>query len=515
MPSLGTGRPQYFTASAAPPLETVNGALDLVEAHGLATRSGAEGSGNLHEVGTTRGNPFSATLESASSMSARLAVSRPLAASLAAHSAMSTTGLSGLTGARMASHSAMSASLAVARPLAATMASASSMAGELDVPARGWSATGAFNTGTGTSEISITGLPGEPKLLLLFTVGRTETVDAVGGRTHLSAFGMASAPAERCTVGMSAEDGADTTATRRWHRDDACLALYSTASVLDGLLDVVSFDEDGFTLVPDDAFAESYRVAYLAIGGVGVDAHVGRINKPASTGDFDVTDPGFDPDGVFFMGVRSTSNPPSVASDNSLDIGAADDAGNQVYVGVNSLSGKATSTTSITMDDGKVQLLIEFESMLPTGFRLSSEFSSALRIYYAAITGVSFRVGDISTRTDGNDIVETGGGFQPFGGVFLFNGMPNYDSQANANRLGVGFASSPSERVAMAVFDNNNQAVSQVATTVQHDAIYARISNSDAIEGLMDLVSWDADGFTAVMDDADPSARLVPYVLIG
>jgi hypothetical protein len=66
----------------------------------------------------------------------------------------------------------------------------------------------------------------------------------------------------------------------------------------------------------------------------------------------------------------------------------------------------------------------------------------------------------------------------------------------------------------MAISDEDNLADTETARANYDTAVYANVVD-DAIVGLMDIKSIDATGFTAVMDDVDPSAYWVTYLAIG
>jgi hypothetical protein len=50
----------------------------------------------------------------------------------------------------------------------------------------------------------------------------------------------------------------------------------------------------------------------------------------------------------------------------------------------------------------------------------------------------------------------------------------------------------------------------------EYDAVYIDIDpTSSSVVGLMDVKSIDTDGFTCIMDDADPSGKFVWYLALG
>lgn len=134
------------------------------------------------------------------------------------------------------------------------------------------------------------------------------------------------------------------------------------------------------------------------------------------------------------------------------------------------------------------------------------------------IKGGNWLIGDGLTQTDTvTDIVETGFGFAPTGAMFVShcNTKSTADTAQNHASLSIGAMDSASSRGAQAAYMENGTADSECTTAVEHDAVYINISNADAVQGLMDVKSVDSDGFTLIMDDADPSQNYFWYVAAG
>jgi hypothetical protein len=68
----------------------------------------------------------------------------------------------------------------------------------------------------------------------------------------------------------------------------------------------------------------------------------------------------------------------------------------------------------------------------------------------------------------------------------------------------------------MAIADDDAANDSIVSTGVSHDQVYQNLNaNTGAIEGEMDVQSVGSDGFTLIMDDADPAQSFVWYAAWG
>jgi len=156
---------------------------------------------------------------------------------------------------------------------------------------------------------------------------------------------------------------------------------------------------------------------------------------------------------------------------------------------------------------------------LSNGFRLNwAERGGSRRVEYVALKGGLYVVGDLLTRTDTTTpIVEAGFGFSPKAGLLLSNtqAQSSSDTVQNDDAWSAGAFTSSTERGAQGSRDRDNQGTSQTATSVQYSEAYVRLSTTDTVDGLMDIQSVDSDGFTSIMDDADPSAAFVSYIAFG
>jgi hypothetical protein len=173
---------------------------------------------------------------------------------------------------------------------------------------------------------------------------------------------------------------------------------------------------------------------------------------------------------------------------------------------------------------GSPTVRAELSSFSAAGFTVNwLERTVSSRVTYLAWRGGNFVVGDLLTQTDTTtDIVESGFGFQPNGIVFFSGG--NAAATADAalgvhDEWSIGAASSTTNRHAQAATSRDGNTNMFAQTFIRQDAspaVYINVDpTSDAIEGLMDLKSIDSDGFTAIMDDADPVQAFVWYIACG
>ena len=291
-------------------------------------------------------------------------------------------------------------------------------------------------------------------------------------------------------------------------------------------------DSGGFTLVITDAFTINLRVHYLALGGSDLtNMATGILTEPGATGNQDVTTLSFQPDAAIFFSSMVSADPPGTQTDATMMIGAAAGAtpANAVWAGGSDNSNSPTQTvsynragesialfdTSISGTNGRASV----SQWLSNGFRLNwAERGGSRRVEYVALKGGLYTVGDLLTQTDTTTpIVESGFGFSPKAGLLLSNtqAQSSSDTVQNDDAWSAGAFTSSTERGAQGTRDRDNQGTSQAATSVQHSESYVRISTADAVDGMMDIQSVDSDGFTSIMDDADPSAAFVWYLAFG
>lgn len=391
---------------------------------------------------------------------------------------------------------------------------------------------GSFSTGTGTvgTTIPVTGVGFQPVAILFWWFGRADTSDAIGRKTMRRGFGVAVSTSDRrCGVGVVA-DAAATSNTSGGNLDDCCIATISGSSA-DGKVDLQSMDSDGFTLIIDDQMPVDVRVHYKALGGASLtNAKTGQFVSPGSAGNADTTGVGFQPDFVlFFGGVRSVSGI-SVSGYDDFMIGAAVSSSQQAALTTSSEHNQGTMDSfSYCTDDEAVAMSsavdtnivarADFVSFLADGFRLNyAETPGARYNQYLALKGGNYAVGNLLTQTDTvTDITETGLGFKPTSALFVSHGMAKSTSdtaQNNSNTI-IGAFSSLTNRGAQAGLDEDNLADSEVTTAIEFDAAYVNIATDSTIAGLMDVKSIDSDGFTMIMDDADPAQAFVWYVAFG
>lgn len=393
--------------------------------------------------------------------------------------------------------------------------------------------TGAFNitTAAAGNTVAVTGVGFTPKAIIFWWSGRTESANAGGSATSLRGMGFAVSSASFCARASRDQDAVGTSVTNNGGRDDACI-LELAADAFAGWADLQSMDADGFTIEILDQFVTDLRVHYIAYGGSDItNAEIGRFTATGTAPvEQDVTNSGFQPNITFFL-MGAGSDPPSVGAPAFFSFGAATDASHQAVVADRANDAASSGQTMSYCRAGECAVLVggtfpqvvdraEFVSHNADGFTVNwLARVGAERVNWLSIQGGQWVIGDALTQTDTTTaIAESGFGFAPQS-LLLASACRAQDTAGSSTahaEWSVGAAVSTSNRRAQQTSSRNGNTNMFTQTFLRTDAVYINVDpTSDALEGLMDVQSFDSDGFTAIMDDADPSQAFFWYVAAG
>ena len=363
--------------------------------------------------------------------------------------------------------------------------------------------------------------------VLKCTLGET-----LSERGH-TAQGMGAATATQQGAAVTrASNAVATSVVTKGMRDDACI-IYITGTI-QGRASLTSMDADGFTLTIDQQFTSlpNLRVGYLALGGSDLtDAAVYAFRSKGTTGADAHTGIGFQPESALFFhaGVTNASLP-SVENAGFSGFGAAVSSTQRACLAMN-------DRTSVNPSDGgsygygaeaiagvsgaagsAVSHRADFTSFDEDGFTLNwTEAGAQVWILAVLLAGVDFAVGSSATRTDTTEFSVTGLGFRPK--ALVFGSHMQVESTQDTSQAGValslGVATSATQRIAFGSRSADNVSPTQCSRVSRDDAVAVTLDDSGATVGRMDVVSMDEDGFTLVMDDADPTANFFWYWAIG
>lgn len=391
-------------------------------------------------------------------------------------------------------------------------------------PEKYLSKVGSFNIDTSkvaTETQSISGVGFQPKIVLFWWSGGHNTGDELAGGSYSTGFGTAISSTSRFSVTSFSIDGNETSSCYGSQDTSNCIKVFTAYATIDGIADFSAMTTDGFDLIIDNQFSIDYRISYLALGGDDLtNVYIGNKQTPVNLGNYNVTGVGFQPDALITctaFGTAITQN----RGGGGYALGIGTSAKNQGIAVFTSYSGAATSNTRGYGYNGEIigfysrQSFVEF---IADGFTLNHLEYAGEQIYYyfICLKGGQYKVHELTTRTDGNDIVESDVGFTPVALLFASanRALSTQDLSSDHARFSIGGATSVSERACAAISDEDNLAVTETAFSNYDTAVYSNIVD-DANAGLMDLKSIDSNGFTAVMDTPDISENWVTYLAMG
>jgi hypothetical protein len=396
-------------------------------------------------------------------------------------------------------------------------------------------ATGTLQTGTAAAgnTVSVTGLAFQPKAVLFFWSGRTATGQAEGD--HKFGAGYAVSTTDRGGFTNQSDHSPTTMATDSRLFSNSCIEMLTVAGAIDGQMDFQSFNSDGFTLVVDDAFAASYLVHYLALGGADITDVASVTASVTGTGDTDVTTVGFQPDVAFVFGHDLTAAINTNATWSQGSFGVVDTALTNYVLAGYSEDAIGTSDTGSYCRAGECVAVVggatstsvdhraSISAWLSTGFRMNVAVhvggTAICRVL--CIKGGRWKAGDFTTHTDTLGGTVTGTGFQP---KALVVGSHNKvastagTAQAHDERsLGFAITNAAGGQSYASIIDKDAATTADVGVAANTNGFYANQSTATtiAIEGVAGLSSMDSDGFTFVHSDADPSAAFAWYLAVG
>jgi hypothetical protein len=403
-------------------------------------------------------------------------------------------------------------------------------------------ALGTFTWGTAdtvgtTQEITI-GF--EAKVIIFWYGGNPNTTDSGAAGDGKRGFGWALSTTNRRCLGNHSKNAVTTSVTGRASRSDAIVALVhdngAGAETLDGLLDISAIGATSFTVIVDDqSSAQNLRISYLALGGSDITNVASEEETLANaTGTQDFTGAGFNPadgDLLLFMGLPPGATPVLTTSNYFL-LGAATSSSDEAVLSVVAADARGTTDTFKYARRGEISaasttsatamiLRAEFSAWITDGFQLNVlEAGTATQFAWLIIKGPRFVIGDLLTQTDTTTTIpESGFGFQPEALMFFSHNAAasTQDVGQAEDNFSVGAAISATARVAHGGHDEDGVADTDISRVIEYDAVYINSDADDAdfTVGLMDIQSIDSDGFTAIMDDADPVQCFVWYIAIG
>jgi hypothetical protein len=390
----------------------------------------------------------------------------------------------------------------------------------------------------GTTVSVAHGLSVAPKFAILKWTNRTEGTDTAGRSDQLRGLAFLASPTNRAAACTRSTDNVSTTSTGKRYHEDACVMACTNNGGLDGLMDLQSWDATNAVFVVDDQFSQSANIRVIVDFFTGDDiTNVTIVDflHPTSTGNQDITTPGFQADQVFIMSTGATAVAPIGTDDSLICFGAGHssskrgvwvgDANDGIVLG-NTVTRSYCNGSEIAamFDTGAVNIIerADYSGGITNGFRLNWLEVSGTQKHWIAlvIQGGNWTVESFNTKTDGTDIVVTGG-FNALGGflVSAFKAVDAADTPSIQDRISMGSFAGLSARAALATSDRHGATTATHGTTaISYTAVAIRLDEtSDAVLAAMDIKSMSdgsSTGVTFVMDTPEPTAASFGWVVL-
>jgi hypothetical protein len=378
----------------------------------------------------------------------------------------------------------------------------------------------------------ISGLGFAPKALRFYWVGlqSNSPTNAVSQTVSIRrGVGVAVSSTERRCVGSYSLDVAASSDCGSVAANNSVVITVNGSGVIDGLLDISSFDSDGFTLIVDDVAPVNITVFYEAWGGSDITvASVGDIAEPAAIGTQNYTVNGFTAGGgnnqvVMFAGVQSTAAlNTGQANDSGLCVGFASSTStaNNVTICGNSDDASATMDTDgyirnteclsmIVVAGGNATARATLSAWNNNSFTLNwlARATANRRYVFLAIKGGFWRAG--AGTINGNTLNATSTiGPLPFNpiGVSLFtrNAIRNATAGTSSteNLICLGSASSTTSRNSAGSRDVNGLADSNTPLILQYDSVLSVPSTTGTVLATYDVNSFTNNSIGLIVDTA-------------
>jgi hypothetical protein len=302
-----------------------------------------------------------------------------------------------------------------------------------------------------------------------------------------------------------------------------------------------AFNATGASFTYDLNDTSTWHIFYIAIGGTDIaNVKAGEFLPNTTTGNQTVTDPGFEPDIVFFLTGASPNNPATSTPHLVYSWGGATESTQQFVTSIAAVDGlTTTSSARYYRDDNStcIHLFTEgavtddarasFVGFTPTGFTINWVDAPASQdpIYYLAIKGGAWKIGHFSQPTVTGNSAVTGIPFTPKGLILSSTGDTTRTTSTTHAKLAIGAADSSTSMWSTTHGDENAVASSSnsmrghlVGSTaaLRMGTIAATPSAATDVDASADFVSFNAGtGFTLNWTVADASVRKIAYVVTG
>ena len=294
---------------------------------------------------------------------------------------------------------------------------------------------GTWATGTGTSNVGVTGVGFQPQVVCMWTSYPGDSGRATNDYSMAYGCMTDEGTDQQRSIWMGCASGVDPSNCNSRVRADRVLFIMSATTSTTTVCDfaMVSFDADGFTVDPGTGCTSDTTVSYWAANGLTSVALV-SIAQPGSTGNFDTTSLSFQPDFLQLFSTNAIALDTDTANANfNIGMSEGTSAG---LISTDCEDGTAASNCDAYTRTADAQLEIlalnnaaagvviqrlSFVAFLSNGFTLNAveTTASATIIFALAIKGGNWAVGSFLDLATTGTISESSLTFTPVG-TFVF-----------------------------------------------------------------------------------------------
>jgi hypothetical protein len=389
---------------------------------------------------------------------------------------------------------------------------------------------GTFTKITTTGSQTVSGLGFQPKAIIFYWSRNTANATAAAPRSQ--GVGFTDCTNQRA-VAIAEDDNAGTSNAGRYRTESNVIVILSDGTPTVGSrATFTSCNSDGFTINWAVSEASAHIINYIAIGGTDVtNVKAGTFTLAASTGIQNITGVGFQPDfAMFLQGFTEAVDTASAGLE--MGMGFADYNNNQGSILNCVRDAQANNSTkySLQRTDNVILLsstacaidaLAAFNGFSSNGFSLnvSDAPAAATPIFYLAIKGGSYQVGNFSQPTTTGTQTISGLGFQPNSVVLFSDNQVAGTALAAPSTFSIGAANATTSRAAV-WGQSRNVDPSQTAVYTDNSKIMimrtlSGTGGAGTINAQADFNGFTSGGFQLNWTTADTTQRQIIYWAFG
>jgi len=389
---------------------------------------------------------------------------------------------------------------------------------------------GTFAKITTTGSQTVSGLGFQPKAIIFYWSRTTANATAAAPRSQ--GVGFTDCTNQRA-VAIAEDDNAGTSNAGRYRTESNVIVILSNGTPTVGSrATFTSCNTDGFTINWAVSEARADIINYIAIGGSDVtNVKAGTFTLAASTGIQNITGVGFQPDfAMFLQGFTEAVDTASAGLE--MGMGFADYNNNQGSILNCVKDAETTNKTkySLQRTDNAILLsstacaidaLAAFNGFSSDGFSLnvSDAPAAATPIFYLAIKGGSYAVGNFSQPTTTGTQTISGLGFQPNSVVLFSHNQVAGTALTGPSTFSIGAANATTSRAAVwgqsRVVDPSNAAVYTDNSKIMIMRTLSGTGGTGTINAQADFAGFTSDGFQLNWTTVDTTQRQIIYWAFG